>query len=135
MELCPPIPAELGRAPWHSLETTARALHYKTCWLSGEHAGCHSIRFHEPESAITDLTESCPREGAEKSLHLQDCRETQNLSGKATGRAGRWNRLPREAAAAPSLAGFKARLDEALSNLGWWKMSLLMAGGLEPDDL
>ncbi|KFV03076.1 hypothetical protein N339_12526, partial [Pterocles gutturalis] len=28
-----------------------------------------------------------------------------------------WNRLPREAVAAPSLAVFKARLDEALSNL------------------
>ncbi|KFQ14275.1 hypothetical protein N330_02418, partial [Leptosomus discolor] len=28
-----------------------------------------------------------------------------------------WNRLPREALAAPSLAVFKARLDGALSNL------------------
>ncbi|KFQ04583.1 hypothetical protein N330_13610, partial [Leptosomus discolor] len=28
-----------------------------------------------------------------------------------------WNRLPREAAAAPSLEVFKARLDGALSNL------------------
>ena len=46
-----------------------------------------------------------------------------------------WTRLPREAVAAPSLAVFKARLDGALSNLVWWKMSLLMAGGLEPDDL
>jgi len=46
-----------------------------------------------------------------------------------------WPRLPREAVAAPSVAGFKARLDGALSNLGWWEMSLLMAGGLEPDDL
>jgi len=46
-----------------------------------------------------------------------------------------WPRLPREAVASPSLAGFKARLDGALSNLGWWKMSLLMAGGLESDDL
>jgi len=46
-----------------------------------------------------------------------------------------WHRLPREAAAAPSLSVFKARLDGALSNLVWWKMSLLMAGGLEPDDL
>jgi len=46
-----------------------------------------------------------------------------------------WHRLPREAAAAPSLAVFKARLDGALSNLVWWKMSLLMSGGLEPDDL
>jgi len=46
-----------------------------------------------------------------------------------------WNKLPREAVAAPSLEVFKARLDGALSNLVWWKMSLLMAGGLEPDDL
>jgi len=30
-----------------------------------------------------------------------------------------WHRLPREAVAAPSLAGFKARLDGALSNLVW----------------
>jgi len=46
-----------------------------------------------------------------------------------------WNRLPREAVAVPSLGVFKARLDRALSNLVWWKMSLLMAGGLESDDL
>jgi len=46
-----------------------------------------------------------------------------------------WHRLPREAVAAPSLAVFKARWDGALSNLVWWKVSLLMAGGLEPDDL
>ena len=37
--------------------------------------------------------------------------------------------------AALSLEVFKARLDEALSTLVWWKMSLLMAGGLELDDL
>ena len=29
-----------------------------------------------------------------------------------------WHRFPREAVAAPSLEGFKARLDGALSNLG-----------------
>jgi len=46
-----------------------------------------------------------------------------------------WHRLPRKSVAAPSLAVFKARLDGALSNLVWWKVSLLMAGGLEPDDL
>jgi len=46
-----------------------------------------------------------------------------------------WHRLPREAVAVPFLAGFKTRLEGALSNLGWWKVSLLMAGGLEPDDL
>ena len=46
-----------------------------------------------------------------------------------------WHRLPREAVAAPSLEVFKARLDGALSSLVWWKVSLVMAGGLEPDDL
>jgi len=42
-----------------------------------------------------------------------------------------WPRLPREAVAAPSLAVFKARLDGAGSTLGWWKVSLPMAVGLE----
>jgi len=46
-----------------------------------------------------------------------------------------WHMLPREAVAAPSLAVFKARLDGALSTLVWWKVSLLMAGGLEREDL
>jgi len=46
-----------------------------------------------------------------------------------------WHRFPREAVAAPSLEVFKARLDGSLSNLVWWKVSLLMAGGLEPDGL
>jgi len=46
-----------------------------------------------------------------------------------------WNRLPREVVDAPSLEMFKARLDGALSNLVLWKVSLLMAGGLELDDL
>jgi len=46
-----------------------------------------------------------------------------------------WPRLPREAVAALSLAVFKARLNGALSSLVWWKMSLLLAGGLEPDGL
>ena len=38
-----------------------------------------------------------------------------------------WPRLPREVS--PSLAVLKARLDGALSTMGWWKMSLLVAGG------
>jgi len=46
-----------------------------------------------------------------------------------------WLRLPREAMAAPSLAVFKARLDGALSNLVWWKVSPPMAGRVEPDGL
>jgi len=39
-----------------------------------------------------------------------------------------WNRLPREVA---PLETFKVRLDGALSNLIWLKMSLLIAGGLD----
>jgi len=41
-----------------------------------------------------------------------------------------WHRLPREVVDAPSLETFKARLDGALSNLVWLKISLLSAGGL-----
>jgi len=50
-----------------------------------------------------------------------------------------WTRFPIAAVDAPSLAVFKARLDEALSNPVWWKVSLPMVGGwgagLELDDL
>jgi len=46
-----------------------------------------------------------------------------------------WNRLPREVVGAPSLETFKARLDRALSNLIWLKMSLLIAGAVGLDDL
>ena len=46
-----------------------------------------------------------------------------------------WPRLPREAVAAPSLDGFKAKLDRAWRNLVQWKVSLPMAGGLELGDL
>jgi len=41
-----------------------------------------------------------------------------------------WNGLPREVVEAPSLETFKARLDRALSNFIWLKMSLLTARGL-----
>jgi len=39
-----------------------------------------------------------------------------------------WHRLPREVVDALSLETFKVRLDGALSNLIWLKMSWLMAG-------
>jgi len=42
-----------------------------------------------------------------------------------------WDRLPRESMDVPSLAVFKARLDRALSNLVWWRVSLPMVGDLE----
>jgi len=41
-----------------------------------------------------------------------------------------WSRLPREVVEAPFLEIFKVRLDVALSNLIWLKISLLTAGGL-----
>jgi len=46
-----------------------------------------------------------------------------------------WHRFPREAVAAPSLAVFKARVDGALSNLVWWKVSLPLKGGFGLGDL
>jgi len=46
-----------------------------------------------------------------------------------------WHRFPREVGDAPSVAVFKARLDGALSNLVWWKVSQSMAGGLKREDL
>ncbi|XP_074424950.1 uncharacterized protein LOC141735717 [Larus michahellis] len=46
-----------------------------------------------------------------------------------------WTRLPREVVEAPSLEGFKARLEGALSNLIQWEVSLPRAGGLELDVL
>ena len=42
-----------------------------------------------------------------------------------------WNRLPRGVAGASSLETFKARLDQALSNLMELRMSLLIAGELQ----
>jgi len=45
------------------------------------------------------------------------------------------HRLPRQVVAAPSLEVLRARLDGALSNMVWWKVSLPMAWGLELDDL
>jgi len=42
-----------------------------------------------------------------------------------------WPRLPGEVGDAPPLEMFKARLDGALSNLDWLKMSLLAAGKLD----
>jgi len=42
-----------------------------------------------------------------------------------------WPRLPRQVVDAPSLETSQARLDGALSDLIWVKMSLLTAGGLD----
>ena len=39
------------------------------------------------------------------------------------------NRLPKEAVDAPSLEAFKARLDVSLGSLGWWLVTLHIAGG------
>ena len=40
-----------------------------------------------------------------------------------------WNRLPKEVVHAPSLEAFKARLDVALGSLGWWVVTVHIAGG------
>ena len=40
-----------------------------------------------------------------------------------------WNVLPKEAVDAPSMQAFKARLDVALGSLGWWLVTLHIAGG------
>ena len=42
-----------------------------------------------------------------------------------------WHRLPREAVDALALEVFKVRLDRALGNLVWPKVSLPMAAGLD----
>jgi len=42
-----------------------------------------------------------------------------------------WPKLPREVVTAPSLETFETRLDGALSNLVWLKMSLLTVGQLD----
>ena len=44
------------------------------------------------------------------------------------------NRLPKEVVDAPSLEGFKARLDVALGSLVWWLATLHVAGELKLDD-
>ena len=47
-----------------------------------------------------------------------------------TARAvGRRSRLPSEAVDAPSMEALKARLGGAVSNPGWWEVSLPTAGG------
>ena len=62
-----------------------------------------------------------------------DCLRTLDISKKSfTVRVVRhWNRLPRDVMDAPSLQNFKARLDQALSNLLQLWMSLFMAGELD----
>lgn len=47
----------------------------------------------------------------------------------------KWKGLPRKFVTVSSLDVFMARMDGALSNLFYWKMSLPMADGVEPDDL
>ena len=42
---------------------------------------------------------------------------------------GHWNMLPRPAVDAPSLGVLRARLDGAVSSLGWWKVVALPVAG------
>jgi len=81
------------------------------------------------------FTRACSNRTRSKGFKLKESRFRLHIRKTFFRVVTHWNGLPREAVAAPSLAGFQARLDGALRNLGWWNVSLLMAGGLEPDDL
>jgi len=83
------------------------------------------------------LTRTWSDRTSDNGIKPKDCRFRLDIRKKSfTLRVVRhWHRLPREAVAVTSLAVFKARLDGALSNLVWWKVSLLIAGRLELDDL
>lgn len=59
------------------------------------------------------------------SLTTQPCGQGQTAHLLTSMR--HWNKLPRQAMGAPTLAAFKIRLDWALNN--YQKMSLPMAGG------
>jgi len=95
-------------------------------------------------AALQYLKEACRKDG--DNLFLKACYDRTRRNGFKL-REGRfrldirkkfftvrvlkhWHRLPRGVVETPSLETFKARLDRALSNLVWWKMSLLTAGGL-----
>lgn len=63
----------------------------------------------------------------QKNSHAYNIRYEEEII--ITMRVGRhWHRLLREVVDVPYLQVFKARLDEALSNLVLWKMSLPTAG-------
>jgi len=79
------------------------------------------------------FTRACSDRTRGNSFKLKESRVTLDIRKKFVSvRVVRpWPRLPREAVAAPSVAGFKPRLDGAGSTLGWWKGSLLTAEGLD----
>jgi len=83
------------------------------------------------------FTRACSDRTSSNSCKLKEDRFRSDVRKKLfTMRVVRhWHRLPRQAVAAPSLEAFKARLDGALSNLIWWKVSLPMPGELELEDL
>ncbi|KAK4815546.1 hypothetical protein QYF61_003638 [Mycteria americana] len=86
------------------------------------------------------FTKACSDRTRGKAFKLKEGRFSLDIKQKfVTMRVVRhWKRLPREVVDAPFLAVFKARLDGALSNLVWWKVSLpwqgvgLDAGWLDP---
>jgi len=95
----------------------------------------HSISILEPEGAYKKAGEGlCTRAWSDRTtgngFKLKEGRFRLDIRKKffAMKVVRPWPRLPREAVTAPSLAGLKARLDGALSTLGWWKVSLPMAG-------
>ena len=98
--------------------------------------------FQQPEGACKKtedelFTRACTDRTRGNSLKLEKGRFRLDIRKKFfTMRVVRpWYRLSKEVVDAPSLEVFKARLDGALSNLVWWKVSLPMEGVLERDGL
>jgi len=83
------------------------------------------------------FTRACRDSARGNGFELKECRFRLDMRKKFFPmRAVRhWNSWPREVVDAPSLGVLKARLDVALSNLVWWKMSLPLEGRLELGDL
>ena len=72
-----------------------------------------------PAVSNTCITRACSDRTSGNGFRLNEGRFTLDIRKKffAMRVVKHWNRSPREAVAAPSMAEFKARLDEALSNL------------------
>ncbi|KAJ7419246.1 hypothetical protein WISP_55171 [Willisornis vidua] len=96
------------------------------CWgWRGMEKGCSCVDLGEVHKDVSDILWIC---GKTLSRGKEVVTDPLNIPKS-------YIRLPREAVAAPSLEVFKTRLDTAWSNLGQWKVSLPMAGGLELHDL
>jgi len=104
-------------------------------WLVLKAISKQTSTLHAPEEAYRKageglVTRACSDRTVGNGFKLKEGRFRLDIRQKFfTLRVVRpWHRLPREAVDDPSLAGFKTRLDGAVSNLVWWKGSLPVAG-------